>query len=344
MRTDDFDFDLPETLIAQRPAKPRDSARLLVVGREMDGRLIRDLPLLLAPGDLMVLNDTRVIPTRISGLRGEARIEVTLHKQEAPATWRAFARPARKLSPGDELAFDEGLRAEVTEKGAFGEVVLRFAAEEPALLAFLEKRGSMPLPPYIRQGRGDLRDRSDYQTLHARVPGAVAAPTAGLHLTPGLRAALKLRGIETAAVTLHVGAGTFQPVRAADPRQHRLHREWGEIPAATVEAVDAARARGGRIVACGTTALRLLESAADEAGRLAPFRGETGLFILPGYRFRVVERLLTNFHLPRSSLLMLVAAFAGLERIKAAYAHALRSGYRFYSYGDACLLTREDLL
>ncbi len=344
MRTEDFDFELPERLIAQRPARPRDSARLLAVGRTLEDRRMAELPELLQPGDLLVLNDTKVIPTRLTGKRGEAKVEVTLHKETGPARWLAFARPARKLSSGDRLDFPGAMTAEVESKGEAGEVTLAFKAGDAELLAYLEAEGGMPLPPYIRKGRGDQEDRSDYQTLHAREAGAVAAPTAGLHLTRALRAGLALRGVDTVTLTLHVGAGTFQPVRDEDPLQHKLHHEWGRIGQETAAAVAAAKARGGRIVACGTTALRLLESAAEEDGGLAPFEGETGIYILPGYRFRLVERLLTNFHLPRSTLFMLVSAFAGLERMQAAYAHAVAHDYRFYSYGDATLLTREDLL
>ncbi len=344
MRTDDFDFILPAALIAQRPAQPRDAARLLLVGRALADHRVGDLPALLQPGDLLVFNDTRVLPARLSGRRGQARIEATLHKQAGPARWWAFARPAKKLKPGDRLDFDAGLAAEVVEKGEAGEVLLAFACDDAELLRHLEQAGAMPLPPYIRQGRGDAADRADYQTVYAREPGAVAAPTAGLHFTPALLEALAARGVASAWVTLHVGAGTFLPVKVEDPRQHRIHVEWGLVPPATVAAVAACRARGGRVVAVGTTALRLLESAAHEDGSLEPFRGETGIFILPGYRFRVVERLLTNFHLPRSTLFMLVAAFAGLPRMQAAYAHAIETGYRFYSYGDASLLTREDLI
>ncbi|MEQ8655201.1 MAG: tRNA preQ1(34) S-adenosylmethionine ribosyltransferase-isomerase QueA [Kiloniellales bacterium] len=344
MRTQDFDFELPERLIAQRPAEPRDAARLLAVGKILEDRLIGDLPLLLRSGDLLVLNDTKVIPTRLSGRRGTAKVEVTLHKQTGPATWLAYARPAKKLTPGDRVDFPGEMQASVADKGDAGEVTLAFQASDAALLSYLEAEGAMPLPPYIRKGRGDAADRSDYQTLHAKVPGAVAAPTAGLHMTSALRAALALRGVDTTTLTLHVGAGTFAPVRDEDPRRHKLHSEWGNVDEATVAAVAAARQRGGRIVACGTTALRLLESAADEDGSLAPFRGETGIYILPGYRFRVVEGLLTNFHLPRSTLFMLVCAFAGLERMQEAYAHAVDQSYRFYSYGDATFLTREDLL
>jgi len=344
MRVEDFDFDLPEALIAQRPARPRDSARLLVVGRAIEDRSVRDLPGLLNPGDLLVFNETRVLPARIAGRRGAAKVEATLLKQLGPGRWQALARPARKLKPGDSISFDAGLSADVVEKGEAGEVTLLFRAPEAELLAILERTGGMPLPPYIRQGRGDGEDREDYQTVYARVLGAVAAPTAGLHFTPALLRALEERGVDVAFVTLHVGAGTFLPVKTDDPREHRLHAEWGKVPAATVDAVAAARRRGGRIVAVGTTSLRLLESAAAPDGSLLPFSGDTSLYILPGYRFRIVERLFTNFHLPRSSLFMLGSAFAGRERLRAAYAHAIAERYRFYSYGDASLLTREDLL
>lgn len=344
MRTEDFDFELPEALIAQRPARPRDSARLLAVGAALQDRTVRDLPALLNPGDLLVFNDTRVLPARLVGRRSEAKVEATLLKQLGPARWQALARPARKLKAGDAIAFDAGLSATVEAKGEAGEVTLAFKSPDAELLAVLERAGGMPLPPYIRQGRGDSEDRADYQTVYARVVGAVAAPTAGLHFTPDLLKGLQDRGVGTAFVTLHVGAGTFLPVKTDDPRAHRLHAEWGEVSAATVAAIAEAKARGGRIVAVGTTSLRLLESAARADGTLAPFQGETELFILPGYRFRIVERLLTNFHLPRSSLFMLVSAFAGVERMRAAYAHAVAGRYRFYSYGDATLLTREDLL
>jgi len=344
MRTNDFDYKLPAERIAQRPARPRDSARLLVVGKSLDDRIVRDLPELLNTGDLLVLNDTKVIPTRLAGRRGTAKVEVTLHKDLGGSRWLAFAKPAKKLKPEDRIDFPSGLGATVAEKHDGGEVLLAFDRGADALLQYLMSQGGIPLPPYIRKGRGDSDDREDYQTLHAETPGAVAAPTAGLHLTEALTAALGARGVKTARVTLHVGAGTFLPVGTDDPREHAIHSEWGEVTEAAVEAVEAARAAGGRIVACGTTALRLLESASDLNGRLQPFRGETDLYILPGFQFRVVERLLTNFHLPRSTLLMLVAAFAGQARILDAYRHAVDSGYRFYSYGDATLLTREDLL
>ncbi len=342
MRTEDFDFELPPALIAQHPVTPRDAARLLVVGETLQDRGMRDLPELLRPGDLLVVNDTRVLPTRLSGRRGAARIEATLHKAEAPGVWRAFARPARKLGPGDEIVFAPGFTGVVRAKGEAGEVVLDFACGEAELLALLQRHGAMPLPPYIKRDlarRGpDPRDRDDYQTVFAARPGAVAAPTAGLHFTPGLLAALEARGIGRVAVTLHVGAGTFLPVKSEDPRAHVMHSEVGEISGEAAGRVNAARAAGGRIVAVGTTALRLLETACGDDGRVAPFAGETDLYLLPGDRIRAADLLLTNFHLPRSTLFMLVCAFAGEARMKAAYAHAIAGGYRFFSYGDACLL------
>jgi S-adenosylmethionine:tRNA ribosyltransferase-isomerase len=339
MRVDLFDFDLPPALIADRPAVPRDSARLLEVGDTLRDRIVRDLPTLLRPGDLLVFNDTRVIPARLFGRRGAAGIEVTLHKGVAADRWRAFARPARKLKQGDAIAFDGGLSAEVAEKGEGGEVELAFDRGGAALMAALAEVGRMPLPPYIkRPGGADERDRADYQTIFAARDGAVAAPTAGLHFTPELLAALEARGIGRVAVTLHVGAGTFLPVKVDDTRDHRMHSEIGAIDTAAATMVQRMRAAGGRIVAVGTTSLRLLETAADESGRIRPFCGDTNLFITPSYRFKAVDLLLTNFHLPRSTLFMLVAAFAGLERMKAAYEHAKAAGYRFYSYGDCCLL------
>jgi S-adenosylmethionine:tRNA ribosyltransferase-isomerase len=358
MRTELFDFDLPAELIAQHPVAPRDAARLLVVGeRSFEDRLVSDLPGELAPGDLLVFNDTRVIPTRLVGRRGEATVEVMLHQPAAsigdaadagtgevrPAgatRWRGFARPGKRLRVGDRLQFGPELAAEVLAKGEHGEVTFGFALAEAALLERLEAVGQMPLPPYIkRPGGGDPRDRLDYQTMFAARAGAVAAPTAALHFTAPLMSALAERGVAHAFVTLHVGAGTFLPVKALDTDEHRMHGERFELRPDTVAAIERARAAGGRVVAVGTTVLRTLESVAATAGGLVPAAGETRLFITPGFRFRVVDRLLTNFHLPRSTLLMLVAAFAGLERIKAAYAHAIRRGYRFYSYGDACLLS-----
>lgn len=343
MRLSDFDFDLPAELIAQQPMRPRDAARLLHVGLDdTRDRLVGDLPELLRPGDLMVVNDTRVIPGRLRGRRGEASIEVTLHKREGAAIWRAFARPARRLRPGDRIDFPKTLTAMVEEKGEGGEVVLTFDRAGAELSSALEAVGAMPLPPYIKRPQSDPADRDDYQTVFAERPGAVAAPTAGLHFTPRLLGALEARGISRIAVTLHVGAGTFLPVRSDDVVEHVMHAEWGSISTEAAAAINQKRAEGGRIVAVGTTALRLLESAAAPDGTVQPFEGETRLFILPGYRFKVVERLITNFHLPQSTLFMLVCAFAGTDRMKAAYEHAIAEKYRFYSYGDACLLSRED--
>ena len=343
MRTDDFDFDLPRELIAQHPARPRDAARLLEVGERLADRAFRDLPELLGPGDILVFNDTRVIPTRLAGRRGAAAVEVTLHKAEGPGRWRAFARPAKRLKPGDRIDFAEGFSAELADKAEGGEITLAFDVEGPALTAALEAEGAMPLPPYIRRVEGpDPHDRDDYQTVFARRDGAVAAPTAGLHFTQAVLSALEARGVRRAAVTLHVGAGTFLPVKTERAEDHRMHAEWGEVEPAAVAEIEAARQAGGRVVAVGSTSLRLLESAAGPDGRLAPFAGETDIFILPGYRFRVVDLLLTNFHLPRSTLFMLVSAFAGTERMKAAYRHAIAARYRFFSYGDACLLHRSE--
>ena len=336
-----YDFDLPRASIADRPAVPRDSARLLHVGEALWDRAVADLPGLLRPGDLLVLNDTRVIPARLVGRRGEARIEATLVKALGAATWQAFARPARRLRPGDKIEFAQGFMAEVAEKAEGGLVTLRFDRSGADLRAALERHGRMPLPPYIERPEGpDARDRTDYQTVYAAREGAVAAPTAGLHFTDALLAALAARGVRRTTVTLHVGPGTFLPVKADDLREHAMHAEWGEVAEDAVRAVTAARAAGGRVVAVGTTCLRLLESAVGEDGAVRPFRGETALFIMPGHRFRSTDMLLTNFHLPRSTLFVLVCAFAGTERMKAAYAHAIAAGYRFYSYGDACLLER----
>lgn len=353
-----FDFDLPESAIALRPAHPRDSARMLVVRPgALDDRRVTDLPGLLRPGDVLVHNDTRVIPARLDGIRvrGEAvtRVEVMLHKRETADTWRAFARPGKRLKAGERIRFGEenesyacelaSLDAEILEKGEGGEVLLRFAFSGPVLDEAIARLGHMPLPPYIASKRADdAADLADYQTIYARRDGAVAAPTAGLHFTDDLVARLTAAGIERRFVTLHVGAGTFLPVKADDTRDHHMHAEWGVIDAQTADALNAARKRGGRIVATGTTALRLLESAARDDGTIAPFEGDTAIFITPGYRFKAVDVLMTNFHLPRSTLFMLVSAFAGLDTMKAAYAHAIRSGYRFYSYGDASLLFRND--
>ena len=357
MRVDAFDFVLPPECIALKPADPRDSARMLIVGPDGDlaDAHVRDLPDFLKPGDALVVNDTRVIPARLEGVRvrGEAvaSIEATLIERIDDCRWRALARPAKRLEPGERIRFGEAaesmacllgaLDAEVEEKGEAGEVLLRFEFMGAALDEAIERLGNPPLPPYIASRRAPSdSDRADYQTMFAAKPGAVAAPTAGLHFTPALVARLAARGVALHRVTLHVGAGTFAPVRVEDTRDHRMHSEWGSIDAATAEALNAVRDAGGRIVCVGTTSARVLESASDENGRLRPFSDRTDIFITPGYRFRFVDALLTNFHLPRSTLFMLVSAFSGLKVMRAAYAHALQAGYRFYSYGDACLLTR----
>jgi S-adenosylmethionine:tRNA ribosyltransferase-isomerase len=307
-----------------------------------EDRHIADLPELLRPGDLLVFNDTKVIPARLEGRRGEATIEVTLHRNLGGGAWRAFAKGARRLRIGDNIVFANNFAADVAEKHSEGDVTLHFDLEGETFRKALARHGVMPLPPYIkRPRRGDARDRTDYQTIFARAEGAVAAPTAGLHFTSGLLDALAQRQIGWTMLTLHVGPGTFLPVKTADPRDHKMHAEWGVLSAATAERIAAARRDGGRIVAVGTTSLRLLESAAAENGEIRPFSGETRLFILPGYRFQAIDLLLTNFHVPRSTLFMLAAALAGIERIKAAYMHAVAARYRFYSYGDACLIERQ---
>jgi len=347
MRVDLFDFELPDELIAQRPIQPRDAARLLDVAPDgLHDRTVRDLPTLLRPGDLLIFNDTKVIPARLKGVRGgtagrqDIPVEALLIRDLGDGRWLSFSRPTKRLRPGDGIAFT-GFRATVETKNDDGSIVLAFDTTGPNFLAALEHGGSVPLPPYIRGGVADAQDRTDYQTMFARYDGSVAAPTAGLHFTPGLMASLGEAGIATASVTLHVGAGTFQPVRVDDTEAHTMHAEWGEVPAATAEAIAETRARGGRIVSIGTTALRLLETVArDRDGAVMAWTGETDIFITPGFRFRAVDLLLTNFHLPRSTLFMLVAAFAGLDRMKAVYAHAVRERYRFYSYGDCCLLRR----
>lgn len=361
MRTDLFDFDLPEDRIALRPAVPRDAARLLVVRAAppaLEDRSVRDLPDLLSAGDALVVNDTKVLPVSLHGRRigrsaqgptQEPAIAATLTKRLDGSRWRALVRPAKRLVPGDVVRFgSEGrvcflgqLDATVEAKGEGGEVTFAFAFHGPVLDQALAERGDMPLPPYIAARRpADARDRTDYQTLFAREEGSVAAPTAGLHFTEDLVECLRQRGVALHRVTLHVGPGTFLPVKADDTAEHRMQAEWGTVDAETAAALNATRRGNGRIVAVGSTALRLLESAAGADGELAPFAGETALFITPGYRFRVVDAMLTNFHLPRSTLFMLVSAFCGLEVMQRAYAHAIVAGYRFYSYGDACLLFR----
>jgi S-adenosylmethionine:tRNA ribosyltransferase-isomerase len=357
MLLDDFDFELPESRIALRPVAPRDAARLLVVG--VDGALsdrgVRDLPSLVAPGDAMVFNDSRVIPARLTGLRRRAEsvahIEATLIRRLDASHWSVLAKPGRRLAVGDRIEFGESdadracalgrLTAEVTAKGEGGEATLAFELSGPDLDLAIADRGGMPLPPYIASRRpADERDRSDYQTIYAREDGSVAAPTAGLHFTRELMAALEARGVSLHFLTLHVGAGTFLPVKTHDIARHRMHAETGEITAETAEALNRTRAAGGRIIAVGTTALRLLESAADKEGRVRPFKDETSIFITPGFGFRIADGLVTNFHLPRSTLFMLVSAFCGVETMRRAYAHAIAQDYRFYSYGDACLLWR----
>ncbi len=356
MKTDLFDFDLPDTNIALRPASPRDAARMLVVqpGEDFRDASVGDLPQFLRFGDQFVVNDTRVIPAQLSGRRigreSEPKIDVTLIKRLDGSRWQALARPAKKLAVGDGVRFgNEGrvcllgnLDAQVEAKGEEGEITLSFAFHGPILDQAIADVGAPPLPPYIASKRApDDRDIADYQTMFAVNEGAVAAPTAGLHFTPALESALKANGIGLHRVTLHVGAGTFLPVKANDTSAHRMHSEWGEISAATADALNAAKRNGGRIVAVGTTSLRLLESAANEDGSIRAFSDDTAIFITPGYRFKAVDILLTNFHLPRSTLFMLVSAFNGLDTMKAAYAHAIASGYRFYSYGDASLLFRS---
>lgn len=363
MRTDLFDFELPESAIALYPAEPRDQARLLVVhpveggcardDADLEDRIVRDLPSLLRPGDALVLNDTKVIPAALSGVRvrGEtgarANVDFNLTKRTGENSWRAFARPAKRLEAGDRVHFGHSddvcmlgaLDATVAAKGEAGEVELAFDLTGAALDEAIHTIGLMPLPPYIALKREpDVRDRDTYQTVYASKDGAVAAPTAGLHFTPELFAALEARGVSRHFVTLHVGPGTFLPVKAEDTEGHVMHAEWGEVPASTAAGLNEVRARGGRIVAVGTTSLRLLESAAREDGTIEAWSGETSIFITPGYRFKAIDVLMTNFHLPRSTLFMLVSAFSGLGTMRAAYGHAIRSGYRFYSYGDASLL------
>ncbi|KQP60354.1 tRNA preQ1(34) S-adenosylmethionine ribosyltransferase-isomerase QueA [Methylobacterium sp. Leaf112] len=356
MRVDLFNFELPEAAIALRPPTPRDAGRLLVVqpGEPFEDRAVRDLPGLLRPGDALVFNDTRVIPARLTGIRHRPgspglRMEAMLHLRAGLDTWRAFARPAKRLAPGDRVVFGRhgtsepcdlgSLDATIQEKGEAGEITLRFDLSGPALEAAIAATGSLPLPPYIAGKRPtDAQDATDYQTVYAARPGAVAAPTAGLHFSESLLADLDAAGLHRHRVTLHVGAGTFLPVKADDTQDHRMHAEIGSLTAETADALNRTRAAGGRIVAVGTTALRLLESAADAQGRLHPFSGPTEIFITPGTPIHAVDALMTNFHLPRSTLFMLVSAFSGLETMRAAYAHAIEHGYRFYSYGDSSLL------
>ncbi len=345
MRLDAFDFELPRALIAQHPAEPRDASRLLVVGDGLGDSGVSDLPALLRAGDLLVVNDTKVLPVRLEGRRGDVAVSVTLHTDIGEGRWRAFAKPGRRLRVGDRVYFATDFTAGVVEKLPAGDLVLSFAMSAEMFAAALHRHGAMPLPPYIRRDAGDTgagtRDRDNYQTLFAARDGAIAAPTAGLHFTTGLMRGLEARGVGCQRITLHVGAGTFLPVKAAELRDHKMHAETGVIDAEAAAAINAARAAGGRIVAVGTTCVRLLESATDENGRVHPFDGETALFITPGWRFRAVDLMMTNFHLPKSTLFVLVSAFAGVARMRDAYTHAIGAGYRFYSYGDACLLSPE---
>lgn len=361
MRVDLFDFDLPPERIAIRPVSPRDAARMLVIRSGMEPELadahVFDLPGLLRPGDALVVNDTRVVPARLDGVRRRAssqgegvQVEAMLHKRISSDRWLALARPGKRLAVGDRIAFGGGentcllgsLEATVEHKGKDGEIELRFDLAGAALDDAIATIGHIPLPPYIAAKRADdAQDRADYQTMFANVEGSVAAPTAGLHFTPDLLSRLEERGVATHRVTLHVGAGTFLPVKVDDTGDHRMHSEWGEVAQATADALNAVKARGGRIVTVGTTATRLIESAATSDGTLQEWRGETDIFITPGHRFRFIDGMLTNFHLPRSTLVMLVAAFIGHETQKRAYEHAISNGYRFYSYGDACLLMPE---
>ena len=343
MKLSDFDFDLPPERIAQHPVRPRDAARLLEVAPGgLADRAVLDLPGLLRAGDLLVSNDTWVIRAQLTGMRGTARIGVTLHKAVDARSWEAFARPAKKLAVGDRLVFAADFTGEVVARGEGGAATLRFDRTGADLMAALARHGRMPLPPYIKRGGAEPADDADYQTMFARRDGAVAAPTAGLHFTPRLMARLAEAGVGHAQVTLHVGAGTFLPVKTEDVAAHVMHAEWAELPAATAAAIAATRARGGRVVAVGTTTLRTLEGVAALRGGLEPWAGEIDLFIRPGFRFRAVDLLMTNFHLPKSTLFMLVSAFAGRARMRAAYAHAIGAGYRFFSYGDASLIHRAE--
>ena len=339
MQVDAFDFELPNDRIALRPVRPRDAARMLLVeGDTIADRHVLDLPSLLSPGDCLVFNDTKVIPAQLEGRRGEARIGATLHKREGPRDWRAFVRNAKRVRDGDRIDFSAGVTAIAGDRGADGSILLSFEGDEPVEL-LLTRAGTMPLPPYIASKRGvDEADAEDYQTMFAREEGAVAAPTASLHFTDRLIEAIDAAGIGRETLTLHVGAGTFLPVKVDDTDEHKMHAEWGRIDADTADRLNAVRARGGRLIAVGTTALRLLESAADEDCMIHPFAADTDIFITPGYRFRAVGGLMTNFHLPRSTLFMLVSALMGLDTMQAAYAHAIAGGYRFYSYGDSSLL------
>ena len=340
LRTDDFDFHLPAGSIAKEPARPRDSARMLEIGSTLTDRTFRDLPKLLTPRDIIVLNDTRVIPARLRGTRRGAKVEITVLKRQTDGCWQAFARPAKKLSTNDIIKFSEDFSARVCEKREDGAVIVSFSSNGD-FKAALAEHGEMPLPPYIGRRSGLVRkDFTDYQTVYSKREGAVAAPTAGLHFTKPLLSAICAVGVRIVTVTLHVGAGTFLPVKVDQLIDHKMHSEWGEVTPEAADTLNAVREAGGRIVSVGTTVARLLETAVDARGRMQPYVGETNIFITPGYRFQAVDALITNFHLPRSTLFMLVAAFSGLDRMKRAYAHAIKRGYRFYSYGDSSFLNQ----
>jgi len=342
MKTELFDFELPESLIAAQPASPRDCARMLVVSDQLQDKIIRDLTGFLKPGDVMVFNDTRVIPARLFGRRGEARVEILLHKPRDD-NWLVFAKPAKRLQPKDTIHFGEDFIAKVLAKLDTGEVLLRFNCDGDAFRTNMELHGHMPLPPYIEKIRhADNSDRKSYQTIYAKHEGSVAAPTAGLHFTDAMMKAIDAQGVKRVHVTLHVGGGTFLPVKVDDTSEHVMHSEYATITAEAAHTINEAKKNGGRVIAVGTTSLRTLESATGDDGIVQPYEKETNIFITPGYRFKTVDVLLTNFHLPRSTLFMLVSAFCGLEHMQAAYKHAISERYRFYSYGDACLLLRKN--
>jgi S-adenosylmethionine:tRNA ribosyltransferase-isomerase len=344
MRVSNFNFDLPKELIAQSPASPRDTARLLFVENNLKDLCIKDIPKLIHPGDVLVVNNTKVIPARLNGKKiNGTKIQVTLLKPSSSNAWRALARPARKLKHGDRIFFHPDLYCDVIEKYVDGQITLTFPLTESELISFLDFHGIMPLPPYIKRKKsGEKIDLKNYQTMFAKNPGAIAAPTAGLHFTYDLIKKIEKAGAKIVPLTLHIGAGTFLSIKVDDTRDHKMHSEWGEISSKTANLINAAKKNNGRIISVGTTALRLLESAKTEDGRISPFSGETKIFITPGYQFKVVDVLLTNFHLPCSTLFMLVSAFSGLDTMMSAYAHAISTKYRFYSYGDACWLERTN--
>jgi S-adenosylmethionine:tRNA ribosyltransferase-isomerase len=346
MDVDLFNFELPKKLIALRPASSRDGARLLVVdGKNLEDKIVSQIPDYLAPGDLMIFNDTRVIPARLTGKRRDAKVEITLHMDMHDGIWKAFAKPAKKLKQNDVINFKDDLEAFIIEKGDVGEVTLRFNHKGDGLRAALNKSGVMPLPPYIASQRAiDDQDLEDYQTIYSKNDGAVAAPTAGLHFTSALEKAIDQKGVKRAYITLHVGAGTFLPVKVNDTDDHKMHHERGEISAEVADMINETHVNGKKVIAVGTTSMRLLEAATNEKGITSAFQGSTDIFITPGYKFRCVDILMTNFHLPKSTLFMLVSAFAGYETMKKAYAHAIEQEYRFYSYGDSSILFREDRL